>query len=553
MLKGPYSYADAPRDFIDRIAELEKRSDCCYERLALLSRRSSLAAWGVLTGSLIDLDATTDALGQKSVEFHAQIINVDQDANLLLRWVRDHAVQKPTARRNFRWNASLAAQVANASKVAHDYMSFKSHFPMWYKGYGTAELVGDSTIRFSLLEGNERRVAAFQKGLHQGVIRAMQDSLDPPRAGPILIDLCRRCKGEGPRRFSSPDAMRAFHEIYPTCLERIALKSRRGDSLALGSYTLGDHRQFLAALASIVWVHDYTCFAWERRTGRYPVDSGVLIEQPQRWIEMITDLSGMSSAKAESIVRSMTLPENSRGVLLYPFIPLDAESRLLGVVPQFVLRSNPEDNILRVCSYTNAPAYSEISNMKETEMFEDLVKVTPQRYNPRRSVGFAFTDLDLVLEDAGCSTVILAELKWVRKPLGMERQDRDRELMKGVKQIKQIEAFLKENPSYLSDRKVISAPLDTYERVQFLVVARDHLKWGDAENECPIVEYETFKEAVRVGPDLRTALTTLLSYDWLPEEGRDFAVQYERFCVEGVCIEAPVFYPYGKSTQPGRG
>ena len=45
---------------------------------------------------------------------------------------------------------------------------------------------------------------------------------------------------------------------------------------------------------------------------------------------------------------------------------------------------------------------------------------------------------------------------------------------------------------------------------------------------------------------LREAVDELLSYDWLPVEGRDFYVRYDRATANGVSIESQVFY----STEP---
>lgn len=541
---GPYLYSGAPPDFIEKLSTLEKQSDRCHERLSLFSYPWNVGAWGVLTGYIVGIEDTLNARGPTSPAFHAQMINIGRDASLLLEWVRAKAGHRPAPRSRFRWTPPLRRAAAEGAHVAHQYMTFKSHFPMWYKGHGFAEIIDDSTIRFSPpTGGNQRRVAAFQKGLHAGATRPGMPSLAPPKPGPALLELLGRCKRGGTRRFSYPEPRQALREILPTYAQRLTVLSRREESLDLGRYTLANFKQFFSALLTISSVHEYLCFAWGTRHN-YPADSAVLVNRPQRWIELIADLCPMSSTTAESILNSLILPDKTRDVFLHPFIPLDSESRVLGIAPHVVLRSNYEENVLRICSHQSPAAYDEISRLKEAEMFKDLTNSIPPRYSPRGSVKLPppWPDLDLVLEDKATSTIILAELKWLRKPIGLERLDRDKDFVKGVAQLKRIGSFLSGCPTYLSDRKVLSAPLPAYRRVQYLLVARDHFNWIDPDHDCPMAEYETFKHAVRDATDLQAALETLLSYEWLPQEGRDFVVRYERFCVEGVCIEAEVYY-----------
>ena len=47
--------------------------------------------------------------------------------------------------------------------------------------------------------------------------------------------------------------------------------------------------------------------------------------------------------------------------------------------------------------------------------------------------------------------------------------------------------------------------------------------------------------------DLHSMVAGLLTYDWLPVEGRDFVVRYENATANGVSLESEVFY----STAPG--
>jgi hypothetical protein len=57
-----------------------------------------------------------------------------------------------------------------------------------------------------------------------------------------------------------------------------------------------------------------------------------------------------------------------------------------------------------------------------------------------------------------------------------------------------------------------------------------------------LVEFEAFEMALSAAADLHSAVEPLLTYDWLPVEGRDFRVQYDSVTVNGVGQECEVFY-----------
>ena len=152
-------------------------------------------------------------------------------------------------------------------------------------------------------------------------------------------------------------------------------------------------------------------------------------------------------------------------------------------------------------------------------------------------------DVDLIIADDTSSTVVLAELKWIRKPLrALEIPDRDADVMKGIDQLQLIRTFLRANPRHLRDQRRLSRPLTDYERVHYLLVARDHWRWVDPGDQIASVQFDAFARILARSNDLRAAMDELLRYDWLPIEGANFAVRFERAAVNGVSIESEVFY-----------
>jgi hypothetical protein len=105
-----------------------------------------------------------------------------------------------------------------------------------------------------------------------------------------------------------------------------------------------------------------------------------------------------------------------------------------------------------------------------------------------------------------------------------------------------IRRFLTDNPGYLSAQGKVPRRLADYERIQYLLVARDHWLWVEPTDGLAIVEFEAFATSLGRSPNLRSAIDDLLTYDWLPVERRDFRLQYDRATANGVSIESQVFY-----------
>jgi len=237
-------------------------------------------------------------------------------------------------------------------------------------------------------------------------------------------------------------------------------------------------------------------------------------------------------------------PKRPMDLLVHPFVPLDADSRLLGLVPELPLHSRPDENILRICSYVNPAEYDAASQLKEQEMRCDLISELPAHIAAGGPVPLPGRnpDLDLILEDKSSSALVLAELKWIRKPISVfERCDRDKDFLKGVDQLRSIERFLSQNPSYLVERGKLSRSLSDYSQVRYLLIARDHFVWVDPDKAYAVIEHETFKRAVSKEGTLHQALNLLLNFDWLPVEERDFTVRLKRSSANGVSIDSELF------------
>ena len=85
-------------------------------------------------------------------------------------------------------------------------------------------------------------------------------------------------------------------------------------------------------------------------------------------------------------------------------------------------------------------------------------------------------------------------------------------------------------------------PIGEYHRVEYLLIARDHLAWIPPSGRRAVIGFNPFKAKLGEA-DFSAGLDGLLSYDWLPVEGKDFRVQLEGATVTGVTMQSEVFYP----------
>jgi hypothetical protein len=147
------------------------------------------------------------------------------------------------------------------------------------------------------------------------------------------------------------------------------------------------------------------------------------------------------------------------------------------------------------------------------------------------------------IADENSSTIVIAELKWIRKTTRpVELIDRDADILKGVGQLRQIRQFLAENPNHLDSHVKLPRHIVEYASIYYLLIARDHWLWIEPTQDVAIVEFEALSATLGRVQNLNTAITDLLSYEWLPVEGRDFTVQYDRNSANGVSVESEVFY-----------
>jgi hypothetical protein len=545
----PYLKKDAPPEVVEAIGQIEKRADDCFLPIKLLTLHLNVAVWSLLVGGIKRVEAEIKLRGDNTSHLQFTLLNLSRFIPVAMKWVMEHG-KPPSTLASRRWTTSLASKVDEALSLAHQYSGFLTCFPMWHKNRYAAELISPTVVRFTLPGSpKNRQVSAYQKGLrptegdYKGPRAAKPEQT--PRVRELFAQVFNVCRKAGVFRFEYDDPWDLWIELLPEYQARVDAIVRRSDSLSLGEYTISDFKRFYAALLAVSAAHEFLCFAWEKNYALYPLDSAVLIRSRSSWTAALSKLSGIPQEKCQTVLKDLTFDfTRSLDLHVHPVVPLDTAMTSLAIAPQFPLHSRPDECILRVCSLLRPAAFDITSLEKESEILAALQSIgTPYSLQGPISLPKPNPDIDLVGTDENSSTIVIAELKWIRKAIRpVELIDRDADVLKGIAQLKQIRGFLTQNPHYLSSRGKLPRKMNEYTHVYYILVARDHWPWVEPEDDISIVEFEAFSASLRRSEDLHLALNDLLKYEWLPVEGRDFIIRLDKATAGGVSIESEVFY-----------
>jgi hypothetical protein len=186
--------------------------------------------------------------------------------------------------------------------------------------------------------------------------------------------------------------------------------------------------------------------------------------------------------------------------------------------------------------------------LKESELRENLISSTPAKFTGTGPIKLPvpLPDVDFIIVDPRSATIVVCELKWIRKPfLPLERIDRDQDCKKGIHQLSKIKEFLESHADYLKNRGILDQSILAFPNRYYALVARDHFCWIEPSNGVALVDYDQFQEMLVKASDLNSGIQELLRYNWLPVEGKDFGVRYEFAISNGVVVDSEIFYPVG--------
>jgi hypothetical protein len=276
-----------------------------------LERPWNIAAWAALAATSGYIERRTEELVDGSPILDAVLINLGISTTVAIRWAKAHG-KRFSRTGNRRWGDRLGTESALAVGVAHQYLTFMTCLPMWHKDRYLAELMSPSVVKFTVAGGaRERQASAYQKSFRPSegqffLARPQKEALSPAIQR-LFGELLERCIEKGSGFKCDPPPWKLWRAMFPLYQDRAAAAVRRADTLSLGDYTLGDFKQFYAALMTICAVHEFFCFLWSRKHGVYPYESAIMVHSNSTWRQNLALLSGVSPEICDKMIKDLTL------------------------------------------------------------------------------------------------------------------------------------------------------------------------------------------------------------------------------------------------------
>ncbi|MGO8758405.1 MAG: hypothetical protein ACLQG3_09800 [Terracidiphilus sp.] len=545
--------SQATEELREAVAAVEGRADDCWKEMRLLMQPRNLATWALLTRMAIDLELVQQNAGADSQRLRDAFTFWDV---CTIGFVFIAARGKPESKlvRTYTWTKMLGADSASDWRLCQEYTHFQNLFPLWHRDRQAAEVLPDGRVRFAFERESpaQRRVVAFQQTFRPQI--GMKDASTRHRMKlnteqeRLFAELRQSAESRGSSKklkYEAPaQLIDAVRDHFSEALDHI---SRYPDSQELEGYSLAEFRAFFAGLLALCGIHERICCPYLGTGHAIPESSMVMVKSRPSWIAELARASGLGQDICSRIISHLTLdptPGKAISMVLYPFVPLDKANWELAVAPQFPLAARFDDNVLRAFSYRSPAQFSRANTQKE-EILRGRIIEANRRFNIPDSVRLPdkSTDLDLIVEDSESSTLVLAELKWVRKPVKPgEREARDAEIEKGIHQIHTVRDYALGHPEFLKSSRRLNKSIDSYAHVHYLLIAADHWFWVEREYGFAILDFQVFLTQFAESADLHATISELLTYSWLPVEGVDFRVGFAPSWVNGVVIESPTIF-----------
>lgn len=540
--------SQSSREVIRAIDRIELLADKCHRGLSLLSRPWPFAAWAILTESIRVVETSVPVEMYASINHINAATNMSMLAALLYKAARQYGGKGSFDAGKFICSPRVAEELRLAVEASKRYLSFCTVFPYWHADMYAGELVSNHIVRFSSEASFVgRRINAYRQGIRPNATSgttnsAMQTTATLRSLFDHSVSAAVKASKEG---VSFPNLRELHDALYEAHNQRTSAMMRRYPEIQIGGYKLDEFRRFYSAVNAIAGAHEFLCYLWSQTHG-LPTDSLLMYDHRSDWVKNLSRLAKLTREQVYAMIKDATFGRvYAVDFHLLPFVPLTEGGTVLALAPFCSLSSNWEENVLRCLSRRDSDLYSSNTLTKEDEMRRPLIALTSgiRLISGPHKLTKPTPDIDLLVQDLQAKILIICELKWCRKPNGhRERLQRDAEVLKGFSQVETIRRFVEANPRYLYERGYIAWELSKFERIHYCVVARDHIVEAPA-GVVPIYAYDDFAAQLTKGTDTASLLKFLDDLEWLPREGSDFGVRFERHQVGPVAIDSEIYYP----------
>ena len=549
----PYLKNESTPEMKAAVVAIEQRADDCYKRLRILNQPRNIAMWGLLTSMAKQLEVIQQKHGPTSRQHTDARINIERNM-CGFHFIDLHA--KPDSRLvPYTFTSRLADEAALASNVCGLYTHFLNIFPLWHKNHQKAEFMPNGILRFFIPNDSvrQRQVIAYQQISRPAeMARGLQaKNKESAIAKALLNDLFHEVRGNQrlDKKFSYEAPRNLIDALRPQYVQRLDDNFRHPSAFVLNGYRLGEFKQVYVELLVHCAIHEYICYPFDKPGYPIPDSSLVVVKARAEWTKVLSKTSRVSAGVCEAIINDLTLRPGKAppftSLCITPFVPLDKHGWNLAVAPQFPLMSAVDENILRQFSYTYPDFFSGQNIHKENSMRDALRSAKQPHWGIEFSIELpgGTTEIDAVIEDTSSSTVVFAEMKWIRKPYRpLGRIDREADVNKGISQLGLIRTYGRTMSDDLRKRGKLSHDLKDYQHIHYILLVRDYWHWVEPDDGIAILDFDECVEQLKTASSLHDTMKSLLSYEWLPIEDKDFHVGYRAISVNGASFESSTFY-----------
>lgn len=529
---------------------VEDRADECYRLLRLLREPRNLATWALLTTMALELETFQQNFGANSPRHRISLINLERYI-CGFYFIALHGRPESRLINSYTYHGILKVDATFAHNISRQYTNFLNIFPLWHQDHERIELMPNGAVRFHIPRDStrQRQVIAYQQLYRpaEEIRRKPQMQGQSPEVQRLFNELFQKARPAGlQKKFHYRPLPDLIEALRPEYQERLDSNFRHPDAFQLNGYSLAEFKSVYVGLLILCAIHEYICYPWDKPGQPIPESSLVMVKRRSEWVNELANVSGVASATCDSILTDLTLRPEKRSftsLCITPFVPLDSRNVTLAIAPQFPLTSAVDENALRQFSYTYPALFSAQNTQKEESM-----RALLRSANPGYSIDFSIplpdgsTEIDALIVDEATSTVVISELKWLRKPYKpYERIERERDLEKGVKQLELIRAYGRRYPRFLLDQRKLPRSLTEYGQVHHILLVRDYWHWVEPDDGIAVLDFDEFVPRLGESRSLHDLMIAILRYDWLPIEGQHFHVDYTTTSVNGALIESALF------------
>jgi hypothetical protein len=543
--------SESPDDVVAAVLALEQRSDDWAKNNKLFDRAWNLAAWHGLTACARSLELEIPPALRGGSHHQNAVTNLSAAAYQMYRAAIKHGKPAAVSMHRMRWGLPEEL-ISETVREAHSYAMFCADFPAWHRDMYSVVNLDENSVQFEIPSlAKEQRFRAYESGFRtyreRPPIENTWEEKEAPSLDAMWEKIALSMSAVGKYGFRHDSLGELHRELFVRYDARLAQTFRRSPDLRLAAYAMSDYRRMYAALLAMAGAREHLCYLWQLMGHGIPNDELLLIKPTTVWTQQLSELSNLDTQLVQQIMADCTIGKKEmphRNMTMYPFIPLDNSGALIAVMPGFAVASNSEENILRACAARNKSFSDVISTCKEDEAREELRSaIKGVRIRGPLKLEKGMPDVDLLIEEEETGHLIIAELKWLQIPMTFAaRDERDRELAKGQRQIRFIQSFLKANPDHFLNKGKMERSLTSYKTITYCVLCRDYI--ANIGGEIPLIPYEPFRDLLAVGETtLPDAYAYAVGSEWLPKLGIDFAFEMTERTCNGVKLGTKLFIP----------